>query len=77
VAAQESGNKDLTISVNLSGKHFRSKRFGRADKTILVETEINPGCLKLELTESAGDGKRRKRHCDDEANPRTRHPAFN
>ncbi|MDQ3040836.1 MAG: EAL domain-containing protein [Acidobacteriota bacterium] len=46
-------NKNLVVSVNLSGKHFAQKDLVEQIKTILVETEINPACLKLELTESA------------------------
>ena len=46
-------NKDLVISVNLSGKHFAQKDLVEQIKTILDETKINPACLKLELTESA------------------------
>jgi diguanylate cyclase (GGDEF)-like protein len=46
-------NKDLVVSVNVSGKHFAQKDLVEQIKTILVETEINPSCLKLELTESA------------------------
>ncbi len=46
-------NKDLVVSVNLSGKHFAHKDLVEQIRSILVETEINPACLKLELTESA------------------------
>ncbi len=46
-------NKDLIVSVNLSGKHFTDKDLVEQIKTILIETEMNPACLKLELTESA------------------------
>ncbi len=46
-------NKDLVISVNLSGKHFAEKNLVEQIRSILIETEINPACLKLELTESA------------------------
>lgn len=46
-------NKNLIVSVNLSGKHFAQKNLVEQIKTILVETEMNPACLKLELTESA------------------------
>ena len=45
--------KDLIISVNLSGKHFAQKDLVKQIAAILAETEINPACLKLELTESA------------------------
>ncbi len=46
-------NKNLIISVNLSGKHFAHKDLVDQIKKILVETEMNPAHLKLELTESA------------------------
>ena len=46
-------SKDLVVSVNLSGKHFAQKNLVEQIKSILVETQINPACLKLELTESA------------------------
>ena len=46
-------NKNLIISVNLSGKHFAQKDLVDQIKTILDETEMNPAHLKLELTESA------------------------
>ncbi len=46
-------NKKLTISVNISGKHFAQKNLVEHIKSILSETGINPVCLKLELTESA------------------------
>jgi diguanylate cyclase (GGDEF)-like protein len=46
-------NKNLVVSVNLSGKHFAQKDLVEQIKTILIETGINPACLKLELTESA------------------------
>jgi EAL domain-containing protein (putative c-di-GMP-specific phosphodiesterase class I) len=46
-------NKNLVVSVNLSGKHFAQKDLVEQIKTILAETGINPACLKLELTESA------------------------
>ena len=46
-------NKNLVVSVNLSGKHFAHKDLVEQIKNILVETEMNPAHLKLELTESA------------------------
>ena len=45
--------ENLVISINLSGKHFAQKNLVEQIKAILVETKINPTCLKLELTESA------------------------
>ncbi len=46
-------NKDLVVSVNLSGKHFAQKDLVEQVEKILTETGMNPACLKLELTESA------------------------
>ncbi len=46
-------NKNLMVSVNLSGKHFAQKNLVEQIAKILDETQINPACLKLELTESA------------------------
>ncbi len=46
-------NKSLVISVNLSGKHFAHGDLVEQVEKIIVETGINPECLKLEITESA------------------------
>jgi EAL domain-containing protein (putative c-di-GMP-specific phosphodiesterase class I) len=46
-------NKDLIVSVNLSGKHFAEKDLVKQIETIIKETGIEPRSLKLELTESA------------------------
>lgn len=46
-------NKNLIVSVNLSGKHFAHKDLVEQIRAILIETEMNPLHLKLELTESA------------------------
>jgi diguanylate cyclase (GGDEF)-like protein len=43
----------LMMSVNLSGKHFVQNDLVAQISDILSETEITPGDLKLELTESA------------------------
>ncbi len=48
-----SSNKDLVVSVNLSGKHFAQTDLVEQVEKILLETGMNPACLKLELTESA------------------------
>jgi EAL domain-containing protein (putative c-di-GMP-specific phosphodiesterase class I) len=50
---KSSSNKDLVVSVNLSGKHFAQKDLVEQVEEILIETKMNPACLKLELTESA------------------------
>ncbi len=46
-------NKLLTVSVNLSGKHFSDAGLVGQISTILTETKIDPECLKLEITESS------------------------
>lgn len=46
-------NKNLFLSVNLSGKHFTQTDLVSQVKKIVVETGIEPACLKLEITESA------------------------
>ncbi len=46
-------NEKLLMSVNLSGKHFAHPDLVQQIKTILRETQINPACLKREITESA------------------------
>lgn len=46
-------NKSLFLSVNLSGKHFAQKDLVHQVQKILIETKVNPACLKLEITESA------------------------
>ncbi len=46
-------NKDLVVSINISGKHFAQKNLVEQIHSILIETGINPKCVKLELTESA------------------------
>lgn len=43
----------LTMSVNISGKHFAEGDLVTQIKTVLAETEIDPSCLRLEITESA------------------------
>jgi diguanylate cyclase (GGDEF)-like protein len=47
------GNERLTISVNLSGKHFAHPDLVDDISRILKETYLFPGALKLEITESA------------------------
>lgn len=46
-------NKNLVISVNLSGKHFAQGNLVEQIQRILQETGLSPACLKLEITESA------------------------
>jgi len=45
--------ENLMISVNLSGKHFAQHDLVQQVKDILVETNMDPKHLKLEITESA------------------------
>lgn len=46
-------DRPLSISVNLSGKHFGHPALVEQIKTVISETGIDPSYLKLELTESA------------------------
>ncbi len=46
-------NKNLVVSINISGKHFAQKNLVEQIQEILIETGIDPACVKLELTESA------------------------
>jgi diguanylate cyclase (GGDEF)-like protein len=46
-------NKNLFLSVNLSGKHFAHRDLVNQVRRIVISTKIDPSTLKLELTESA------------------------
>ncbi|MBD2176277.1 EAL domain-containing response regulator [Pseudanabaena sp. FACHB-1998] len=50
--------KDLTISVNVSTKQLIGFNLVKDVSKILVDYEINPNCLKIEITESAVMGDR-------------------
>jgi diguanylate cyclase (GGDEF)-like protein/PAS domain S-box-containing protein len=50
--AQFLGGEPLTISVNLSGKQFMQADLVEYIKHTLRETELEPSCLRLEITES-------------------------
>jgi diguanylate cyclase (GGDEF)-like protein len=45
-------SNSISVSVNISGKHFAESDLVEQIKQILAETDINPHCLKLEITES-------------------------
>jgi diguanylate cyclase (GGDEF)-like protein len=47
------GNETLTVSVNLSGKHFAHPELVGQINEILRDTLLYPGSLRLEITESA------------------------
>jgi diguanylate cyclase (GGDEF)-like protein len=47
------GNETITVSVNLSGKHFAHPELVNQIKNILGDTYLYPGSLRLEITESA------------------------
>ncbi|PSN16277.1 GGDEF domain-containing response regulator [filamentous cyanobacterium CCT1] len=49
----QQGWTDLTMSVNLSVRQFASPTLLTDIDRVLAETGVNPGCLKLEITESA------------------------
>ncbi len=45
--------KSLTMSVNVSGKHFSDSNLVGQIRKILRETNVDPTCLKLEITETS------------------------
>jgi diguanylate cyclase (GGDEF)-like protein len=45
--------ENLTLSINLSGKHLAQRDLVEEIWKILKDTDYNPTCLKLEITESA------------------------
>ena len=49
---ESNGNRDLVMSVNLSGKQFAQVDLIAEIKDLLEETNLHPRCLKLEITES-------------------------
>ena len=49
---QDTYSYSLTVSVNLSSKHFVQSDCVEQIKAILDELEIEPSCIKLEITES-------------------------
>lgn len=49
---QFEGMQDLTISVNLSAKQIFDNNFFTQVKTALAKSELEPCCLKLEVTEN-------------------------
>jgi len=44
--------RHLRLAVNVSARQFRQRDFAQQVETVLIESGINPGLLKLELTES-------------------------
>lgn len=49
---QNSGYPPVRVAVNISARQFRQKNLVRQIARILVETELNPEWLELEITES-------------------------
>ncbi len=43
---------DIKMSINISVKQFRHKNFVSLVRSVLEETQLNPDCLELEITES-------------------------
>jgi diguanylate cyclase (GGDEF)-like protein len=43
---------DLTVAVNLSARQFQQPNLVEEIREILEETDLDPGCLELEITES-------------------------
>ncbi|MDP1990671.1 MAG: EAL domain-containing protein [Syntrophales bacterium] len=51
-AWQEAGNKQMSISLNVSGRQFDQQNLIEIVKEALQDTMIPPQCLELEITES-------------------------
>ncbi len=49
---QQAGWNDSVMAINLSAAQFRQANFIELVERILAETQLAPGCLELELTES-------------------------
>lgn len=49
---QDSSGIPLSIAVNISALEFRQKRFVDSVRNVLVDTELTPSLLQLEMTES-------------------------
>mgnify|MGYP001496404868 CR=1 FL=1 len=63
---QNAGYPPITIAVNISIRQFMSHNFLHVLKTILLETELDPKYLELEITESiASDVKYTKKLLND------------
>ena len=50
---EDAGLKLASVAVNISAQEFHSKDFVEGVLGILAETGLEPGCLQLEITESA------------------------
>jgi diguanylate cyclase (GGDEF)-like protein/PAS domain S-box-containing protein len=51
-AWQRAGFPTITMAVNLSARQFHRNQIEGLAKAVLAETELDPACLELELTES-------------------------
>ena len=47
------GFKDLTVSINLSAKQFKDVNLRKTIIDVIGETQIDPTCLEVEITETA------------------------
>ena len=52
-AWQKMGLSDLKIAVNLSARQFYNNDLVQTIKQVIEQTQLNPGCLELEVTETA------------------------
>ena len=50
---QASGYNDLRVAVNISAVQLMDKKFIERVETVLKETNLDPSCLELEITESS------------------------
>lgn len=53
MAWQKAGFPDLRVSVNLSARQFRVMRLKETIREVIEDTELDPACLVLEITESS------------------------
>ncbi len=61
----EQGISPLRVSVNVSSKQFKDPNLLPTIKRILEETQLEPHCLELELTESVLMEEDRHHYCDE------------
>ena len=52
-AWQDAGFEPLCVAVNFSARQFEQSNLSELVAQVICETGLNPGCLELELTESA------------------------
>jgi EAL domain-containing protein (putative c-di-GMP-specific phosphodiesterase class I) len=51
-AWREAGLPSLRLAINMSARQLQNRELGRWIQETLIETDVEPGCLDLEITES-------------------------